>query len=630
MKRLDCPRMNLRRAFRPLLVIYVLLVGIGHSRGGTNGFVVPSFRGSANTEAGYWENFSVPFGPPGNSADVPGATTDALLIQSNTNALITGSGNLYNPSGVSAFTIVDSTVFTLGTVVLQVRTLGSEIDYNSVSLVYSNDSGTHSLAPLFRHELNRAGMPGQGYNVSSLWQWDLSGLNITNFSINIVAAGPSLSFDSLTLDNAAQFSPAFPEQPFRISAIASLARWMYPFNGDPGGRPTASAFGSLGSNPEFDSRDAQYLLGFNTTNRIPAGAGAKNYAIRRARLTLTISSGNQYIYTGTLRDYRSYFPTNDPRYISPETQHTPVELFGAGFRGGFTNSESTFVPYAATNYPQDGPFYVVQGGGNHSNRVAYAAGFDTHGVLVDVSNNVGDDGTNEIANPFEVAPFAVGQTTNVASGQLMPLRSQLTFEFNLEDPLIYQYVQNGLNDGNLSFVATSFTKASLGGPPTYPNFYTIFAPVATNYFPSLEIEGEVIRPGVDSDNDGLADDWENFHFGTLLGDASSDADRDGLSNRAEQQAGTIPVSHANSLRIISIERDASSVEIHFAYAANRQYTVQSSSDLLSWPISTGTLFYSSAWLGKSTPNPSYPSPVFAGWREAAGSNPWRFYRVEAH
>ena len=126
----------------------------------TNGFIIPSFRGSANSESGDWEIFSDPYGAPGNLPDQPGATTDAVLTQSNTNAFLTGSGNIYNLS-TSAFTVADSAPFTLGTVVLQTRTVGSELDYNSVFLVYSNDSGAQTLAPLFRYELNRAA--GQGY-----------------------------------------------------------------------------------------------------------------------------------------------------------------------------------------------------------------------------------------------------------------------------------------------------------------------------------------------------------------------------------------------------------------------------------------------------------------------------------
>lgn len=56
----------------------------------TNGFVVPSLRGSANSEAGYWEVFSVPAGAPGNLPDQPGATTDAVLTQTNSSSFLGG------------------------------------------------------------------------------------------------------------------------------------------------------------------------------------------------------------------------------------------------------------------------------------------------------------------------------------------------------------------------------------------------------------------------------------------------------------------------------------------------------------------------------------------------------------
>jgi hypothetical protein len=566
-------KINPSRTVLTSLAALALVIPSSSLLAGTNGFVVPTFRGSPNSEFGYWEKFTVPFGAPGNLPDQSGATSGAVLTQLNTNAFLTGSGNIYNLS-TSSFALADSAAFTLGTVILQTRTIGTELDYASISLVYSNDSGEHVLPPPFHYELDRTA--GQGVNVSSLWQWDLTGLDVVNYTIVFHAAGESLSFDSLTLDVANQFAPAFPKQPFALrSAAANIARWMYPFNASPANRPTASVFGSLGSTPNFDSRDAQYLLGWNTTNSIPAGHGAGSYVVRRARVTLTIASGNQYTYSGALRDYRAYFPTNDSRRLQSASPGSPVELYGAGYRDGYT----------AATFPQDGP-WGVSSGVYYTNRTVYAAGFDNHGTLVDVSNNVGDDKTNEIAAPFEVAPFAVGQTTNVVEGQLMPLGSQLTFDLNLDDPLIYGYLQRGLNDGNLSFVATSLLGASFSGPPNYPNFYTSFSPIASaDQYPLLEIEGEILHP-----------------------DMNSDAE----------------------FKVLSLQYQTNTSELQFSFAPSRSYSIRWSDDLQIWHTATNAvLAYSSAWLSKTPTNVAYPAPVYGIWRDVNSTNSQRFYRVGA-
>jgi len=195
----------------------------------TNGFVSPSFRGSTDSETGYWEAFTVASGAPGNLADQPGATTGAVLTQLNPAAFLTGSGNIYNPSSVNSFTVADSTAFTLGTVVLQTRSVGSEIDYNSVTLSYSDGSGSHSLAALPRLELDRVAVPGLGANVSSLWQWDLTGLGVNSYTISFSAAESSLSFDSMTLDTWNQFAPVPEPSTLALGGagllLIAIARW---------------------------------------------------------------------------------------------------------------------------------------------------------------------------------------------------------------------------------------------------------------------------------------------------------------------------------------------------------------------------------------------------------------------
>src|SRR3954462_9642253 len=50
----------------------------------------------------------------------------------------------------------------------------------------------------------------------------------------------------------------------------------------------------------------------------------------------------------------------------------------------------------------------------------------------------------------------------------------------------------------------------------------------------------------DSDNDGMADSWENSFFTTLARDGTGDFDNDGMSDLAEFLAGTLP-NNASSL-----------------------------------------------------------------------------------
>ncbi len=179
----------------------------------TNGFVVPTFRGAPSSESGYWESFTVPYGAPGNLANIAGATTGAVLTQNGSSeAFITGSGNLYDFSTMlQKFTLADSTPFTLGTVVLQVRSLGSEFDYGSFTLNYSDGQGAHVLSPLTRLELDRG--TTLGASVSSLFQWDLTGLNLQEYSVSFVGADPSVSFDSMTLDTWNGFSAVTVPEP---------------------------------------------------------------------------------------------------------------------------------------------------------------------------------------------------------------------------------------------------------------------------------------------------------------------------------------------------------------------------------------------------------------------------------
>ena len=98
----------------------------------------------------------------------------------------------------------------------------------------------------------------------------------------------------------------------------TLDRWMYPFNFEPGVRKIAPTYGSFDS--RFDTRDAQFLLGWDTAGVLATNGGAPNYLIRRLRVTVTSaapgagSGVKPFIYDPTHDAFATYM-TNQPGFI---------------------------------------------------------------------------------------------------------------------------------------------------------------------------------------------------------------------------------------------------------------------------------------------------------------------------
>ncbi|HMO67012.1 MAG TPA: hypothetical protein PKE47_17630, partial [Verrucomicrobiota bacterium] len=186
---------------------------------------------------------------------------------------------------------------------------------------------------------------------------------------------PAAVFAGLLLALPARAQP-FDHRP----AQPTLDRWMY-FIGDfDGQRPAASTFGAF--DPRFDTRDAQFLLGWDTGAAIATNAGPARYLLRRARLTLTVTQGGRFEYDPTHDAYTTY-ATNQANYTPDLDPGRPAELYGAGFRNGFTAAgflENS--PYGPVNP-------ITSSNISIGTRNAFAAMFDTNRLPVDVSNNAG-------------------------------------------------------------------------------------------------------------------------------------------------------------------------------------------------------------------------------------------------
>jgi hypothetical protein len=223
--------------------------------------------------------------------------------------------------------------------------------------------------------------------------------------------------------------------------------------------------------------------------------------------------------------------------------------------------------------------------------------FGDQGQLVDVSNNVGQANPEWTQPPFEVRPWAVGTTTNVPPGELVPEDAVFTFDLDLKDPQIVGYLQSALHEGRLRLILASLSPANQvtpggtggGGAGAYPQWATrenlLFDP------PRLLLEGVVVGAD-DTDQDGLPDDWERFYFGSLAKGATDDTDQDQSTELAEYQTGTDPTSSGSYLRIDTLKLDGDrNATLGFPTAPSRSYRVETSPDLQSWWPAQGSLTY---------------------------------------
>jgi len=240
----------------------------------------------------------------------------------------------------------------------------------------------------------------------------------------------------------------------------TLDRWNYPFNPTPGTRITASTFGNEPGAPEFDNRDGQFIVGFDTGAQIPAGLGAGNYQVLSCTVEVTIANDFVVEYDPTVDPYTVFLAKGDPEATEDDDPGQPIELFGVGFRNGFTRA----------NWVETSPFTVVgQNLLNPSVRNAYALGW-RNGAWVDVSNSVRERWTPE--------PFAVGLIDGLKPGEPIPIGTIMRFDLDVSRPEVQAYLRDAVDGGRLRLSVTSLTKVVQQGG-NFPSFYCRENPVVT-------------------------------------------------------------------------------------------------------------------------------------------------------
>lgn len=216
-------------------------------------------------------------------------------------------------------------------------------------------------------------------------------------------------------------------------------RWMYPYNASVGSRENAPTFSSIGGGyKQFDDRDGQILLGFATGDQVAESQGAGRYDVIEASVEITLSNSG-LIFDATQDPWQSYLPDGG---IEDADAGRPMELFGAGFRGGFVG----------WTFAETGPFPF---GAVRRERNAYPLSFTQGFGDVDASNNVLDE--------FNPSAFAIGMAQGIAEGQPMPSETVMHFDIDVSDPDIQCYLRTALDQGLVSFVLSSLHEAQVPG-----------------------------------------------------------------------------------------------------------------------------------------------------------------------
>lgn len=225
----------------------------------------------------------------------------------------------------------------------------------------------------------------------------------------------------------------------------------YPFSGDGGGpRKGANLFAAFDTPGAFDDRDSTFIVGFDTAGLVQTGLGASNYTITSATFTLSLdfSAGDRLMFDGSYDSINTY--TSTGAATGGDDPGRAIELYGAGYRGGYTTLSVQENSPIVENFSSD-----------EGVRFIYPTDFK-NGATRDVSNNLRDQ--------FDTVPFAIGQVApeDLNSDGTIKAFAKITFTLNLANPDVVAYLQEALNVGRLTLVASALLSGSQGGAVTYP------------------------------------------------------------------------------------------------------------------------------------------------------------------
>ncbi|QDT70281.1 hypothetical protein MalM25_32270 [Planctomycetes bacterium MalM25] len=331
----------------------------------------------------------------------------------------------------------------------------------------------------------------------------------------------------------------------------AIDTWSY-VNGFGGGsRLLTPSFGGIGIDEETNeflengasgpARLGSMLLAFETDDLIEVELDAGRYAIESVTVTARLQSGStasvpyedQPITTAGLLD---------EALNGGITWGQPMELFGVGFREGYEGF-ALGPDQTGQRFAESTPVYSGAG----ASYVAYPVVGGGGSVYADVSNSLtgGFSATtpDETTTPFDATPWALGEAP-LTPGAAVPNDTTFSFDIDLAQPGVVDYLQRSLAEGAVGFFLSSVHPASQPGSPSgdaYPQWYAkeaigIYAGAEAA---TLSIDYTILPIPGDYDADGAVDSadydaWTAAYGSTVATPGlGADGNADGVVDAAD-------------------------------------------------------------------------------------------------
>ncbi|MCP5543260.1 MAG: autotransporter-associated beta strand repeat-containing protein [Akkermansiaceae bacterium] len=340
--------------------------------------------------------------------------------------------------------------------------------------------------------------------------------------------------------------------------------------GQTGGRALTYRIGGRGTNATFAGSFGEVAAGSTLTNFVKTGAGA-----------WTLSGGGGWA-GGTLVEQGTL-----------EVSGT-IECAGATYV-----SDGAVLKFSNGSFATDS--VVVESGGSLNGYGTLAADLNAGGGLETRGFSSGTPGTLAVDGSVFFGEASLTRMRGGVSSDLLAVTGDMALGGTIQISLA-----SGTTFGRYPLMTC---QGEISGTAALTGI-----PGGTTAHLSTTVPGRVDLVIDDSDEDGLADTWENAYLGGLGSGPGDDYDGDGQTNAVEQRAGTLPNSGASMF----------AAEIQ--PATGGQF-------LLTWPSVPGNIYRieaalspGGAWSTVETV-PAEDEPAASTSKAVAPSGGLRFYRV---